>query len=446
MRRFWKILKRVVLVLAGLLFLFLVILWYRSSRAYNHTAIAANAEKILKINVDRLALNYVYHSIIHPGASGKDREKTKDSLLDGISVPAHVFVYTVKGKKETTLFTSLPVDDIEVLRNYLLNKFKFTEKPGKDLTEFEKDNGLVQVAFTSERIMIAYSATRENVSDVFRLVLLDDKVLRRDATLFRNVKEADGEITLVDASGTKMQMELSAGKIDLEIFGDWKFKPVQGNQMASKEFTKTDGVAAFISLNSLPEFSGEEIKLKEYAVATDSMNAYIKAMQLLLKGTTVQSQESITYEYNDDFEKVPVVTMNTVEIPNIDWKTETAGNANKLLRYLTSTGLLNENTVNQEVFPLYKLYSAISRNTLSISTNSTADTTFTSYHTPGIGYGYINFPELLKYKELEMASSYFPELLELEFEISANKNEAVTLTGVLRFKDSHKHPLKLLLR
>lgn len=445
MQRFLKITKRVVLVLAGLLFVFYAILFFRSRWAYAHSGISDRAVSVIKINVDELVTEYVLYKATHLGISVEYRKKKKEDEDKGISVPAHIFVYNVSGKRETTLFTSLPVSDSVQLSRYLIKEFKFSGEPNERFSLFKKNNGQVQVAFTNDRMMIAYTPSGENVEDIFASVLVKKQILGGNSNLFKKIKNADGNLALVSKSGMELKCELTAGKIEFGTQGNYSFNMgTQEPLLKGSPFVKDTTNALFMTLRGTPKFAGKNYQFKGYTLAYDSVSKYASYIQLAIKGTTIQQQKSITYEYNDDFEKVAVEAVKEVVVPDICLKA-VASSKNGLGAYLTQSGIIKNDEINPGLFPLYRVHTNTRNEYFTMSTQDNCkDKTVDNTHTPF--YLYVNFNRLFSYADLSMLREKVSDLSDLEVKMEKTRSGTYALVGTLKLKNAKMHPLNLVLR
>ena len=60
--------------------------------------------------------------------------------------------------------------------------------------------------------------------------------------------------------------------------------------------------------------------------------------------STTQIDSVVTYEYNDDFEKVEALTASKKQVPEIN--IQLSGNPSKLYNYLESTSIINNGKLN----------------------------------------------------------------------------------------------------
>ncbi|WP_431292332.1 hypothetical protein [Pedobacter sp. P26] len=87
---------------------------------------------MFKINVDELYKTIAVSYIKHPGQySGGDKKGIKEKIADlntGLTIPANIYIYTLKGKAENTFFTRLEIADSLAFNRFMLKKLALIKK------------------------------------------------------------------------------------------------------------------------------------------------------------------------------------------------------------------------------------------------------------------------------------------------------------------------------
>ncbi|GLB53400.1 hypothetical protein NBRC110019_24410 [Neptunitalea chrysea] len=407
-------------------------------------AIAYNADVIVKIPVDDLAIDYFFGEFGDLGGSSK-KEKKEKKLNKGVYYPANVFVYTVKGKKATTLFTSLPVADSADLSIYLIKKYKLKrEASDKGYSLLKNNDGRFRVAFTEDRLVLSYSSTKESVTDVFDSLLVEGKQLTNELYL-KMLKSVDDDIVILTEEGPVCTFEFEKGFISFNGSVKNSFKGAKSYNTLAE--IQTDTTRAFyLSMNGIPLLKQHTLPIGETGVSVANVMAkYASGIQVNVEGTTLQEKSVITYDYNDDFEKVEVKTITQEEVPSITMSLK-SNSVNGLMSYLTDKGVLKDSMLASDIFPLYTFFTKSSdRGNIIISTNvNENEKDVATYGLPF--YLYANFRNLAEYKDLVFIKPYVKEVKDIEIKSQPADNNVFTFTGKLNLSDTDKSPLKLLIK
>jgi hypothetical protein len=83
------------------------------------------------------------------------------------------------------------------------------------------------------------------------------------------------------------------------------------------------------------------------------LNHYTKSIQIDVAGNVLQKDTIVTYEYNDDFEKIEVQSFQEKEVPGINIQFN--GTADSIYQLLKRKLIINDHKINNKFFPLYSL-------------------------------------------------------------------------------------------
>ncbi|SFU27587.1 hypothetical protein SAMN05216480_101229 [Pustulibacterium marinum] len=434
MTTFIKVLQKAVLVMAGLLFVFYIILWYRDMRSYQDT-IPINTASVVKVNVDGMALELVWNMICHPSSYLNENEKTKDEDVEyGINIPANLFISTLKNKKSDSFFTILNVTNTSSFSNYLVQELHLKEiESGESYQIFQHENTKLKVAFNNDKAVVSYANSGESVMDVFESVLNKKEFLKSDDFLGR-VKSVNEDIAFVSPIQT-ISFDVKPGKIAIQSLDSETPK-------MPKIFRKGEKNALYLELQKLTFHQNEEWNIKGVSLATDSLQMYTEgSVQLAVNNSVSQIDSIITYEYNDDFEKVPVMSTTQKQVPNIQIQVnDTLG---KVFSYFKRTGLVEDNQLNKDIFPLYKLHATNVPGGVHFFTGSEIHQ---SQWLTDASYLYVNFDKITNYEDFSFLKKYVEELKDFEMSFQLSTKGISHLNGNIYFKNDSYYPLKILLK
>lgn len=333
--------------------------------------IYSDADAVIKIGLHDLKKTLVLDALSSPSYYWKNaklstQKKDKDTVASaekGIDLqPYSVILYTAKDVKNT-LFTSFKIDDSELFEAYA--KLYFKEK-NQEIYEqaysyTSDEKAKLVFAWNSEVLVIAMSpkTSFEACKTVFDAVLVENKVISEsshpfieglsavnDHITFLKGKDKvslnfkDGEALLNgvlythDPNSFKNQISYtSIPGASLQLYFDFNLKEKQ-HQYVLKELLES---SSFLEKNNL-----------EVNTLLDKMDGNFS---LAIKGTTQQMDTIITYEYDDNFEKVATKTTQVKEAPMVYLK---IGSENNLNQYFQEQGALENGIL--KAFPLYSFY------------------------------------------------------------------------------------------
>lgn len=429
-----KIILRAAIFISVLLLIFQGILMYRDYVSY-HNVIHEHADKIIKIRVDAIGKSMLYDALLHPVYYYNHLKQDKDSIDDekpdkGYGFPANIFVYTIKDKKASTLFSSFKISNAENFKFYLIAEgFSGFENVDNFQTASKNDKKL-NVAFNDKRCVVVYTPSKEEVRDIVADLLLEGKYLSKTQDLYKKLKHASADISYI------------SGRDDISInFKDGKAE-VSGNlelpsdvevlkEIVLTEFSPESSLSFYLNINTSRHF--DPIIIEAVTISPDSINRYYKgAMSLELAGKTPQQDSIVSYEYNDNFEKVEVKTAITKEVPEINLMV--SAKSKELLNYLVKASIIKNGKLNYELFPLYQFKVDTTANKFQLSTNASKiiDSAQISYNDV---FGLeIDFVKLKAQNQITILEEYFNAATNLKLNGKLHHGNSMTIDGQLKLK------------
>ncbi|TCC88362.1 hypothetical protein [Pedobacter hiemivivus] len=403
--------KLIATILSAVVLLLLTVYGYLSLRkyyAYKDT-IHADAEFIVKVDADQL-----YYSLAKDYLSNLSyyRSKKGSSIESGLSIPAQIFIYTVKSKSTQTYFCAMPVADTLLLRSFIKQKLGITtlKQMGQYVTGRSAD-GRLTIAFNGDTFAVGYSFNAENVNDVIADLLNKKNLLSDKDEKIAKLKALKSHLAYVFEEYTGVG-DFKDGQLHME--GDFNFKDfaVKGKRFSHRVFDKDAIVKIWLNAKPSLNKSFRAIKVKDYEIYPDSLLKYYNGYFDVEMGKPVsQADTVITYEYNDDFEKEETITPRIVKVPGIN--SVVAGNATELLNYLSKANIISNSRVNKELFPLYNLYTRHNRAEMVLSTDQHAVTSKLTESTPYFFYLYADFDQLKSQGQFPLFERYIKQLKRL---------------------------------
>jgi len=422
---------RATAVIALLLIFFVLFLAYRYNKSYNDV-IHKDAKSIIKINVDGIYKSIAFNFLQNPGyyLSKNDKDDKLGEAKNGLSFPSNIFLFTINGMANDTFFGSLPLSNINDFRNYAKNKWNISKFEIKDgLLVGKNQNQKITIAIFKNRIAFSYSNKNEATFSILKDLLSRKNILAVDDIVLSKLKNNSDHLFYLYGK-TKVFANFNAG--NMTIGG---LLPQLHQNQQEIQFNPKSAVQFYINAQ-LPSFGKSDFQIDNYSLKLDSISKYHNGLTTFeLIKTTKQSDTVITYEYNDDFEKVEQVTIKMVMVPEmvVTLKSNGIGLAN----YLKSEGVLDYNNVlNKKVFPLYTTYAKFDTQNFSLSTSNEIKQQV-AQKTQGTLYLKIDFNQLRQNKELGLINRYLKPLQKLEVKTDNNGK----LSGLMQFNEPNINAL-----
>lgn len=429
-----KVLVRAAIFISVLLFIFQGILMYREYTSYQGV-LHQQVDKVIKIRVDAIGESIFYNALKHPSYYYRNFTKDQDShdqdsSSKGFGLPANIFLYTINGKNASTLFSSFKISDANQFEAYLRTE-NFSGFQELNTLQFaSKDDGKLVVAYNNKQCVVVYNPTREDVNDIFRDMLLDDKTLNTTQTIYRTLKDADAHINYLSPTD-HLSINFKDGKAvfsgSLALGAEYEVS----SEMNYPKFSEESSLKFFMNLKTSKHF--EAITIQDITIVPDSILKYYNGHMLLeLAGTTIQHDSIVTYEYNDDFEKVEVKTVSVKEVPEINLML--SANSKNFLSYLQHASIVNDNYLNANIVPLYQFKVDTTANTIQLSTHLSKiiRSDQTSYN--GVFGLEIDFEKLKSQNHFSMINDYLNKTKILNLKGTLVNKTSMAIEGELQLK------------
>jgi len=405
--------KKILIAATSLILVLLLavysLLQYRQYSSYQNS-IHQQAALIFKINIDEIVKKRGLSAI------------KSDSR--GFAVPANIFIYTVNQKSANTFFCSLPVTDTAVLRQYLkkalkVDQFKETEQ---GTVWGNSSDQRLRIAYNSHKLAISYSLVKENVNDILDQILAGKSFMPASDSRIRRMKQEDAPI-IYDFKNYSGQASLTTRTLSLK--GSF---PLENLYIPDQAY-RPDSLPKEISINAwlnadLKGLFKKDLHFKDYLLQKDTLLKYYDGYAAIELGNPVnQYQPVITYEYNDEFEKVERIRQKEVKVPEITLSLK--GNAPALLSYLQKQAVINpDEQLNKELFPLYEVYSQHHSGLLQLSTSEKKPLPHGQAPSPYFLFAAIDFDKIRKQNQFPLINNYIKYFSKLE--LKCTKKNAKT--------------------
>lgn len=392
--------KRFFGIALSVLLLTVLLFWgyvsYKQRASYQ-TLIPENTTALLRVDVYR-----VYRSLA--GSLFKRPKKKRPRFPEGISIPANIFCYTVKDAPASTLFTTLPIDNVKALAQSLNRLgFRQTAATSAGMTFAENSNRSCVLAYDDKHIAIALLPGKETLLPVLASLLQQEHMVTVAQSPFSKIKEQEGHITFLSDQG-QGQLSFDQGAIVASL--EWQAEGLAGKGLPQPASDKEDALNLYWLGDATRWLQGKQFTADSLHLSGDSLlAAHPRGLLLNIGATTVQLDSVVTYDYNDDFEKVATVTVQEHRVPDVRLRllADTT-----LYGYLQRAGIASKdsNTLERQVFPLYKVYTGTAPGSLWAATSKQAPATAATARGPFIFYLQADFDRLLQIPDLAWLGRY----------------------------------------
>ncbi|MCX2453946.1 hypothetical protein OQX61_21945 [Pedobacter sp. PLR] len=416
-------------------------LYFRESRSYDQQ-VAKDASVVYKLNVDGLLKTMAVDFIGNPGYYLKTKEK--GGQKPDFSLPANVFVYSLKTKAPGTFFTELALSDTTGLNAWLKRVLKITDfaVQGAGNRVGTSSDRKITVLNAGKTFAIAYSFKREAVLEELNDILGKKNRMEGGTPLMIALKKAKGHLSWTAAAGGG-QLNFKDGLAEIEGSFPTEGLDIPDQPRSMVEFA--DHALIKIRVNAGFKTSGmpKDLSLKGISVQTDTLlKSYLGFAALEMGPAITQMDSLIAYEYNDDFEKVATVQLKKVRVPKLKLSigARTAG----LLAYLKENQVIStEDRLNKELFPLYQVFSRTKNNIWQLSTlendpvNETEAIRNTSKTNPDFFALTADLRGIKAQQVFPLLNKWLKPFSHLKITAAKIDNGTARLNGTLEFEDKN---------
>jgi len=349
-----RFIKLAAVTLLLLLLVIFGVLYYRQNSSYKN-AVHKRADFIVKVSVDQLIRKVAWDILRNKSFSEKEEPSTgkKEKRSHGIAYPANIFIYNLKDTPNT-FFTTLKLKDTINLEFFLKEKLgiqSFTAK--SEIRYGQSSNKKMQAVYNSEKLVLSYSFSDKNIESILEEILLEKAMMDPGSTLLSSLKENDADVLIMkDEDVAEVYFKKGKALIKGNITKPEHLILPSGKIMVQQPETDAAVFGWFAGM-----FNSNGIKNKAVGnklIPLDSLLTYYNGqMQIEIGGEVVQHDTIVTYEYDDDFEKVEVQTLQEKKVPGINLTIQ--GDPYHFRRLLEKEEILIGNKLNREIFPLYEL-------------------------------------------------------------------------------------------
>ena len=369
MKKFFKIIAVIIL---SLLIFFVGIFKYRQYRA-NQVLIPRNATSVLKVSTDEILRSLAANMIANPRFYLKSDDQPKptvvqNKLASGLRIPASLYLFTMENQSTNAIFTRFDVKSKNNFETFIQQTLKFKILKQQNGMSFASSSlGNVVICYNTEAAAIVFSGEIKNFDSILINLLKQENFLKLSKSKFNTLKASSHHIAYSDTKN-RFNIDFITGAFNFDA--EFSTEAVVPAAEPKHRIFNKESTASFWLNADFPTTENKTYRFKNAIIERDSLLKYYKGyLDFEWTNSTSQTDSIITYEYNDDFEKVEKITLQKKEVPN--FTLNIAADANGLKSYLNLQGIINldSGTVNKSVFPLYKAFISGNSQQLLLGTN-----------------------------------------------------------------------------
>lgn len=446
-----KFLKIAAVILISLLIFFIGTLKYRNYSA-NQIAIPKNTTSLVKICVDEILKTLALNAISNPvryfkSDTGKNVGRSFKRLDHGLSIPANLYLYTIKDQPSTSLFARFKIRNLKNFEDFLSKAIGFKIKKVSNKLKYAKSVlGNIAICYDEKSAAVVFSSHIANFDAALKDVLNE-----------KNFKKmSDGGFSQLISSSSHVAFEENAQFAELnfkngEISFNGIFNTPEGVKIKtglySHQPANTNNVMNFWLNADFERNTKKEFKLKNVLIEQDSLVKYYQGyIDMEWINTIKQTDSIITYEYNDDFEKAQKVTLQQKDVPN--FLINISADALPLKNYLARQNLIHLDSamVNKSVFPLYQVFVGGNSKQVIFSTKREPSLHQYSQKTNNFLSLNLNFNQFNQQVNFPIISRYLEGLKYLTVKGQATGDEKIAVQGKLEMNNKDINALYQLLK
>lgn len=434
-----RFIKLAAVTLLLLLLVIFGVLYYRQNSSYKN-AVHKKADFIVKVNVDQLIRKVAWDILRNKSFSEKEESSTgkKEKRSHGIAYPANLFIYNLKDAPNT-FFTTLKLNDTVNLDIFLKKVFGVSSFISKNEIWYgQSSNRKIKAVFNANKLVLSYSFSDINIESILEEILLEKEMMDTGSTLLSTLKENDADVVLMKDEDVA------------EVYFNKGKALIKGNITKPEHLILPSGKIMVQQPNAdvalfgwfAGTFNSNNVKNKAVGnklIPLDSLLSYYKGqMQIEIGGEVVQHDTIVTYEYDDDFEKVEIQTLQEKKVPGINLTIQ--GDPYHFKRLIERNEILIDNKLNREIFPLYELsYRKVDAHSFTLgNTLPNSDITLEST-TEFFGLN-IDLVQLSKQIGNSHYSEYVKAIKNLKLSATEQDN-AITLKGEIEMQSDNLNSL-----
>ncbi len=306
--------------LVGAVLLLLILIYicrYKLGSCICNT-IPEDTDAVIQIN-SRSFEKYLLHDFLaHPlsyledsQSEGQDSatSKSQTGILECLSVPKTLLFYRHGASSSTWTSSELAIKDVSKLKKYFQEN-DYTSK--EDNSQYAKKNQ--KAIIKDNKLTVTYNPSNWNLE---KPTIVSTTFLKEGDSLFNAVKNATSDVFYFDNEGNNLKIDFSVGEIIIKGNYELSFlKP-------ATPILKSSGIGRLSTKIELPQLldqvsADKKDKFTNFSkLNLDTLSPLIKGnIHVMIKDFEVSRDTVVTYDYDDNFNKVEVKEVKENIKPN----------------------------------------------------------------------------------------------------------------------------------
>ncbi|MGG9970296.1 hypothetical protein ACQ33O_00765 [Ferruginibacter sp. SUN002] len=375
-KRKWFLIIAVALALFGWYLLFY--------KTYSKTTIAVSADAVLSIDVKRNANTILAYYLTTPGEWNlnsifKSRKKKKGSWQKAVEIPDYIFIFHCKGQPASAFYTVLDISDEEDFNSMLAENEFHSGESVNGFFQYASTKLGVDIIKSKDQVLIGNIAVKDK--NLIRSVaneIFEKKTYIAEATL-KKIVDAPNHFSLyVENENLPLRSVLFNGNFkNGAVTVDASTKPDNKYNFTEEDFKYNNQSILSLGFTQMPFFGVPgSISDKNKSGVSTALNFDVDSLfvrsnknyQLDIAAIKTKIDSAISYEYDDDFNKIEKVVVNTIQEPSFSFNV-TGEDFSGLIDYWKKNKNLELNN-DQNLFvsiPFVKTYAITNPHLLSLT-------------------------------------------------------------------------------
>ncbi|NMH88367.1 hypothetical protein [Flavivirga algicola] len=443
--------KKLAYLFVAIIIVVLVLYLFRYKRSLIvENKIPITATEIVHIDLRQIEHHLLVDAIKNPFkyiSFKTEKKKERLSFNEAISVPRNLLFFTNTSSFKGAWFSNIiELKNNAKLRSYLLQE-GFEESIDETLELYRKDKMILAVS--GENLLIVYKKQKQiPVRTVIQSIFNETSFYKKDTDLLKSISNSKSDMAYTNLNADFLDANFKNGCFEIKgklhsnlfIADAYAENPKHSIGFLSTRINKDHQV--FKSLIS----DKNKTKFREFAkLSIDSIIDHWNGSAVInLKAVHKEIDTIVTYEYDDDFNKIEKKSVQELNIPHA---VISLGSDAKLYEYFyrgKAIQIIDNDTLFAGM-PLYKMYVRRHENNLNIFTQKQFESSFIKEKK----YKLNTYIDISKYLDTPLEFSLMPnkkDYFQLLKDVSAKLTLSDELLIQVRLKENNRNFLSQFLK
>ncbi len=375
--------KKLVYIFIGIGILMTLLYLFRYKQDLTFTdRIPASATAIININTRQLEHHILTDFLEHPivylksGSSQKDSvEKSKFSLTKGVKIPKNILFFTNEATLKDTWYSCI----LEVTNPDELSRYLRAEKFKKNNNLFRKGNFVF--AFKDKQLIIGLTYHKEsNNTEAIQSIFNETDFLHDESPLLKQLIDSGSDICLTTTNHNFFEANFKDGVFEIHGKANPNFDlfiaslQPQYNQNTIASFTGKVNKEHALFKTISQKINASKFNATTHLAIDSIFKAWNGKLSFNLKSIEGKTDTIITYEYDDDFNKIEKIATQKIAVPMLTIRLENKRKRSLLDYFITKNAIqIIEKDTLFTAIPLYKFYVASREDNFKIYTDNNTE-------------------------------------------------------------------------